>query len=211
MNKAVFTGRQVKELLGKVSGAIYMTNGIYNVPISIFKDFTITENEIKINLGKCTAFIIPISDSEEYTNLATPGEDGDEVDEALRESWNGSTYFEYEFEIADYQLYFNTSSYGIKLTFEQFKELTDVRNYSIFKIMSIDTGSFYIDMDNCTINVDEHEIGISSARTNTIFDESIINAIYNDSDDSDGIAYRVEFNNGMPDIEIAIDYKIRIF
>lgn len=204
------TGKQVKELLEQVIGGIYFVNGLYNVVTDVLHEYTVTKEGLMSNFGKCLTLNIPISDEEIFTNYAIEGADGEEVEEAMQQEWDGSTYFDYKFEISGYTLCFNTVDKGITLTWEQFKELTD-SNDGIFAICSVDGGSLYIDARNCTIGVNDTEIEIDSQAVHTTIDSKIIEEIYNDSDKSGNITYRLEFNNGMSDMEIELDYRVHKF
>lgn len=210
MSKTVMTGKQVKELLEQVIGGIYFENGLYNVVTDVLHEYTVTKEGLMSNFGKCLTLNIPISDEEIFTNYAIEGADGEEVEEAMQQEWDGSTYFDYKFEISGYTLCFNTVDKGITLTWEQFKELTD-SNDGIFAICSVDGGSLYIDARNCTIGVNDTEIEIDSQAVHTTIDSKIIEEIYNDSDKSGNITYRLEFNNGMSDMEIELDYRVHKF
>lgn len=210
MSKTVMTGKQVKELLEQVIGGIYFVNGLYNVVTDVLHEYTVTKEGLMSNFGKCLTLNIPISDEEIFTNYAIEGADGEEVEEAMQQEWDGSTYFDYKFEISGYTLCFNTVDKGITLTLEQFKELTD-SNDGIFAICSVDGGSLYIDARNCTIGVNDTEIEIDSQAVHTTIDSKIIEEIYNDSDKSGNITYRLEFNNGMSDMEIELDYRVHKF
>lgn len=163
-----------------------------------------------VDFKNCLTLNIPIPDDKDFTNYAVEGKDGKEVEESLQDEWEGSSYFNYKFKIAGYILCFNTEDKGKTLTWEQFKEITDSPN-GIFEIRSVDTGSLYININNCTIAVSDREIEINSKRINTIFDRSIIETIYNDSIGSEDITYRFEFNNGMSEIEIEPEYRVRKF
>lgn len=210
MSKTVMTGKQVKELLKKAIGGIYFEKNYENAITDIIKEYTITENGLMVDFKNCLTLNIPIPDDKDFTNYAVEGKDGNEVEEALQEEWEGSIYFDYKFEIMGHILCFNTEDKGKTLTWEQFKEVTDSRN-DIFQIRSVDTGSLYMDINNCTIEVRDREIEINSKGVNTIFDRSIIETIYNDSIGSEDITYRIEFNNGMSEIEIEPEYRVRKF
>lgn len=210
MSKTVMTGKQVKELLKKAMGGIYFEQNYENAITDIIKEYTITENGLMVDFKNCLTLNIPIPDDKDFTNYAVEGKDGNEVEEALQEEWEGSIYFDYKFEIMGHILCFNTEDKGKTLTWEQFKEVTDSRN-GIFQIRSVDTGSLYMDINNCTIAVRDREIEINSKGVNTIFDRSIIETIYNDSIGSEDITYRFEFNNGMSEIEIEPEYRVQKF
>lgn len=86
-----------------------------------------------VDFKNCLILNIPIPDDKDFTNYAVEGKDGNEVEEALQEEWEGSIYFDYKFEIMGHILCFNTEDKGKTLTWEQFKEVTDSRN-DIFQI-----------------------------------------------------------------------------
>jgi hypothetical protein len=210
MSKTVMTGKQIKEVLRQALGGIYFENGLYGVVTDVLYEYTVTEDGLMAEFGKCLTLNIPISDEEIFTNYAIEGADGEEVEEAMQQEWDGSTYFDYKFEISGYTLCFNTVDKGITLTWEQFKELTD-SNDGIFAICSVDGGSLYINARNCTIGVNDTEIEIDSQAAHTTIDSKIIEEIYNDSTESGDITYRFEFNNGMSDMEIELDYRVHKF
>lgn len=210
MSKTVMTGKQVKEMLRQAIGGIYFENGLYGVVTDVLYEYTVTKEGLVTNFGKCLTLSIPISDEEKFTNYAIEGADGEEVEEAMRQEWDGSAYFDYKFEISGYTLCFSTVDKGTTLTWEQFKELTD-SNDSIFAICSVDGGSLYINARNCTIGVNDTEIEIDSQAAHTTIDSKIIEEIYNDSAESGDITYRFEFNNGMSDMEIDLDYGVHEF
>lgn len=93
-----------------------------------------------VDFKNCLMLNIPISDDGEFINYAVDGKDGNEVEESLQEEWEGSSYFNYKFEIVGYILCVNTEDKGKTLTWEQVKEFTDSKN-GIFEIRSVDTGS----------------------------------------------------------------------
>lgn len=210
MSKTVMTGKQVKEVLRQAIGGIYFENGLYGMVTDVLNEYTVTEDGLVANFGKCLTLNISISDEEKFTNFAIEGSDGEEVEETMQEEWDGSTYFDYKFQISGYTLCFSTVDKGTTLTWEQFKELTD-SNASIFEMRSVDGGSLYITAQNCNIAVSDKEIQIYSQSVDTVFDSSIIEEIYNDSAESGNITYRFEFNNGMSDMKIELDYRVYKF
>lgn len=105
MSKTVMTGKQVKELLEQVIGGIYFVNGLYNVVTDVLHEYTVTKEGLMSNFGKCLTLNIPISDEEIFTNYAIEGADGEEVEEAMQQEWDGSTYFDYKFEISGYTFF----------------------------------------------------------------------------------------------------------
>lgn len=149
---------------------------------------------------------IPIDETEQHTNYAIGGEDL-ETDE----EWEGSKYFGYKFYIGGYTICFNTEDKETEITWEQFKELVDIGNQRTFEARNVDTCSIYIDVDECTIAVNDREIEINSCKVNMIIDMDIVEAIYNDSVEAEEISYRIEFNNGMSDMDIEIEFGRRLF
>lgn len=199
------TGTQVKELLTKAVGGIYVNRGFGEILTDYFKKFEITDDGLKLNTDDFITLTIPIDESEQHINYAISGEDI-EADE----EWEGSTYFDYKLCIAGYTICFSVENKGKVLTWEQFKELTDFGNYGVFEVRSMDTCSVYLDIDHCTLAVNDREIEINSNNVNSIIDRDIIDAIYNDSEDANEVSYRLEFNNGMSDMNIEVEYRHRL-
>lgn len=214
-NKAVkVTGTQVKELLAKVVEGIYLSkNNCYNAVTDFFpkRSFVLTDEGLKIEVDNVVTVNLPIEAEHQYINYAIGGVGTESDDPDLEEEWEDSTYFDYNFNLCGYTICFNTTDKGTELTWEQFKELTDSGNYGIFEVRNVDTGSVYINMDDCTIDVNDREIEINREGTNTIIDMDIIDSIYNDSNEYGDIYYRFEFNNGMSDMEIEVEYIRRAF
>ncbi len=206
-NKAVkVTGTQVKELLTRAVGGIYLGRRFSDIMTDYFEKCEIADRGIKINVDDTIALTVPVDETEQYINYAISGEDL-EADEI----WEGSTYFDYKFCIGGYTVCFNVEDKGTELTWEQFKELADIRNYAILGARNLDAGAIYLDIDDCTIAVNDREIEINSEKVNAIIDRDIIETIYNDSADAGGICYRLEFCNGMADMVIDIEYGHRLF
>lgn len=199
-------GTQVKELLSKAVGGIYVGRCMDEVVTNIFEEYKVTGEGLEISVDKFINVRIPVDESEQYINYAISGEDLESDEE-----WEGSKYFDYKFCIANYVVCFNVEDKGAELTWEQFKELSDVGTYRRFEVRSIDTCSIYIDISDCTIAVNDREIEINAIGTNTIIDRDIVDAIYNDSVDAKDICYRLEFNNGMSDMCIEVEYAHRLF
>lgn len=198
-----FTGTQVKELLAKVKG-IYVAKNITDILTDYFSasDLVITDDGLEIAVNQFTTIKLPIAE-ESYINYAIDGENDDE-------EWDGSTYFDYKFYIEGYMICFNVKDKGNTLTLEQLKELVETKRIRAFRAESIDGGSFSISASECIIDVDiesySPKIELITNDSNIILDSEIINAIYNDSDCADDICYRIEFNNGVPDITIEPRY-----
>lgn len=206
------SGTQVKDLLVKASGGIYLSKQCWhNVMTDFLKQETyeITEAGLKIEADAVTTVNLPIQEDKQYINYAIGGTGSETDDPDLEEEWEDSTYYDYIFNICGYTICFNVSDKGVKLTWEQFKELTDSGNYGIFEVKNVDAGSLYIAMNHCTIEVNDHEIEINND-TNMIIDKRIIDEIYNDSAEYEDICYRLEFNNGMSDMTIEMECKNKI-
>lgn len=215
MNKEAVkvTGTQVKELLAKAVGGIYIKKSFCHNAITDYlseKSYTITDEGLKIKVNEVTTVNLPIETDNQYINYAIGGVGSESDDPDLEEEWEDSTYFDYIFNIYGYDICFNVTDKGTELTWEQFKELTDSGNYGIFEARNVDTCSIYISMNYCTIDVDEREIEINNS-TNMIIDMDIIDGIYNDSAQDGDICYRFEFNNGTSDMEIEVAYGKKVF
>lgn len=213
-NKAVkVTGTQVKELLAKAVEIYLSKNNYYNVMTDFFpkKSFVLTDEGLKIEVDNVVTVNLPIEAEHQYINYAIGGVGTESDDPDLEEEWESSTYFDYNFNLCGYTICFNITDKGTELTWEQFKELTDSGNYGIFEVRNVDIGSVYISMDDCTIDVNDREIEINREGTNTIIDMDIIDCIYNDSGEYKDIYYRFEFNNGMSDMEIEVEYIKKAF
>ncbi len=208
------TGTQVKELLAKAVGGIYLTKNIcYNAMTDFFpkKSFVLTDEGLRIDVDSAITLRLPIEAEHQYINYAIGGVGTESDDPDLEEEWEDSTYFDYNFNLCDYTICFNVADKGTKLTWEQLKELTESGNYGIFEVRNVDTGSVYINMNDCTIDVNDREIEINRKGTNTIIDMDIIDGIYNDTNEYEDIYYRFEFNNGMSDMEIEVEYREKAF
>ena len=197
-------GSQVKKLLTKAVDGIYIRRGFCGILTDYFKKFEITDDELKVSADDFVTLTIPIDGSDQYINYAVSGEDVES-----NEEWEGSTYFDYKFYIEGYVICFNVEEKRKILKWKQFKELTDVGNLGIFEVRNMDICSVYLDIDDCTIAVNSREIEINSNKVNAIIDRTIIDAIYNDSEDANEIRYRLEFNNGMSDMIIEVEYGQR--
>lgn len=207
-NKTVFTGKQVQELLEKAVGGIYLMGTLLEeIPVNLLRDFSFVNDAIRFDLKNNLTLNLPISD-DEYVNYAIAGEDDSE--ETVWEVWEGSTYFDYRFEISGYTLCFNVLDKENQLSRKQFKELVDT-DHGIFRITSQDGGSVYLSIDDCTISVKDNEIQMLSGGKEVTFDNRIISAIYNDSAELGSVVYRIEFYNGMSDLVIEPESRITKF
>lgn len=206
MNKEAqkIKGTQVKELLAKAVGGIYVGRVFQHALTNFFSDFSIKDDGLVIVASKFMTLTLPIADDEDYINYAVAVENDEE-------EWEGSVYFDYCFEIEGYKISFNESDKGDILTWEQFEELV-TKAKCLFSAVSIDGGSVSIDVSGCAIGISEFgEVTIVSDSTTVGLDKEIIDAIYNDSVESNEICYRIEFSNGMADININVDYTNRLF
>lgn len=192
-------GTQLKALLARAVGGIYTSGGFQEIPTEYYKKYHITEKALEIERKDTTVLVITIDETKQYINYAVRGKDFER-----KETWEGSTFFDYQFYLDGYMFCFNVVEKGTRLTWAQFQELTNSRDSAVFEVRSKDTSAFYLAVDNCTIDVNDREIEINSNKVNTIIDRDIIDALYNDSTNVFRICYRLKFNNGMPDISINI-------
>ena len=132
------TGKQVKELLAKVIGGIYISRH-FDVMTDYFNQFTVTNEGLEIVVDKMLTAKIPVQDNEEFINYAIGSENLN--DDAPYEEWEDSSYFDYKFEIANYMIAFNLEEKSNVLTWEQFKELATNEKYVNYTVQNIDGGS----------------------------------------------------------------------
>lgn len=197
------TGAEVKKALSAAVGGIYRGKDVYQcVPISIFKDYTVTEAGIVIRLNNCTTMTIEIEDDETYVNFAIPGKN-------IYEEWHGSGYFEYAFNFEGYDiaLCFNTGKADgdNEITIPILKELVgDGKSDLKYSVSSEDSGELCIDASNADVevNTDDGVIYISTGCTTVTVSLAIVDKVYNQSLDSGNICYDIVFNNGMPPMSI---------
>lgn len=220
MNKTAtkLTGTQVKELLAKAVGGIYISR-YFDVMTDFFNKFRVTDEGLEISVNKMLTATIPIQEDAEYINFAV-GCDNSETpeDDCVYEEWEDSSYFGYKFEISNYMICFNTSKPDDKdnnsLTWEQFRELVANEKYVNYTVQNIDGGSLFVDMSKCNVDfsdVDDTYFEVCSLYASVEIDKSIVDAIYNDSTESEDICYRIEFNNGMPDMTIEPERASKVF
>ena len=196
-------GTQVKEVLSKAVGGIYVGRVFRHALTDFFSKFSVTEDGLEIIANDYMTFKLPIADEEEYINYAV----GVENDE---EEWEGSVYFDYCFEIAGYKIAFNESDKGEVLTWEQFEELA-AKAKCLFSVESIDGGSVYVSVSDASIGISDFgEIVITSDTATVTLDKEIVDAIYNDSVGANEVCYRIEFSNGMADMSIEVDDSNRL-
>ena len=201
-----FLGTQVKELLSKAVGGIYVGR-VCHIMTGYYDKFKITDDGLEITVNDLLTAKILIPEEQEFINYSIAGETEDE-------EWDGSTFFEYEFEICNYTIGFNLTKIEDTLTWEQFRELVANDKIVNYRVHSIDSGAVYVDMSNCTIyfgDADDSYFGVNSLYSSIEFDKDIVYEIYNDSPESGSVCYRIEFNNGMSDITIEPESVLKVF
>lgn len=216
-NKVVkLTGAQVKDLLTKAVGGIYVSRR-FNVMTDFYKKFAVTDDGMEITVNDMLTAKIPIQNETEYINFAIGCDISEtkETEGTVYEEWESSTYFEYKFEIANLMICFNITEKDHCLTWEQFRELVTNERCVNYTVRSIDGGSLYVDVNHCNIDFSDmndsyFSIG-SPLSTNIEIDKEIVSAIYNDATESEEICYRIEFNNGMSDMTIEVEKDSRVF
>lgn len=216
-NKAVkVTGAQVKDLLTKAVGGIYISR-YFDVMTDFYKKFAVTDDGLEITVNDMLTAKIPIQNETEYINFAIGCDisENKDTEDTVYEEWESSTYFEYKFEIANIVICFNVAEKDHSLTWEQFRELVTNEKYINYTVRSIDGGSLYVDVNHCNIDfsdVDDSHFSICSPlSTNIEVDKEIVSAIYNDATESETICYRIEFNNGLSDMTIEVEKNSRVF
>ena len=215
MSKATkLTGTQVKELLAKAVGGIYVSR-YFDVMTDFFNKFRVTDEGLEISVNKMLTATIPIQEDAEYINFAVGCDNSETPEEdTVYEEWEDSSYFAYKFEISNYMICFNTANVNEELTWKQFRELVANEKYVNYTVQNIDGGSVYVDMSRCNIHfddVDDSYFEVCSLYASMDVDKSIVDAIYNDSTESEDICYRIEFNNGMSDMTIEPETASRVF
>lgn len=216
MNKETtkLTGTQVKELLAKAVDGIYVSR-YFDVMTNFFNKYTITNDGLEIAVNELLTAKIPIDDDADYINFAIGCDNSESPEEDIvYNEWEDSFYFDYKFEIANYMVCFNVTNKSNRLTWEQFKELIANEKYVNYTVQNIDGGSVYIDMNKCNIHftdTDDWCFEVCSLYTSMEIDKSVVDAIYNDSTESEDICYRIEFNNGMSDMTIEPDKDSKVF
>lgn len=216
-NKVVkLTGAQVKDLLTKAVGGIYISRH-FDVMTDFYKKFAVTDNGLEITVNNMLTAKIPIQSEAEYINFAIGCDISDSKDgeDTVYEEWESSTYFEYKFEIANIMICFNVTEKDYSLTWEQFRELVTNEKYINYTVKSIDGGSLYVDVNHCNLDfsdVNNSYFSICSPlSTNIEIDKEIVTAIYNDTTETEEICYRIEFNNGLSDMTIEVEKDSRVF
>lgn len=210
------TGAEVKKALSTAVGGIYKGKDIYRcAPISIFKDFMVTEEGIVIKLNSYTTMTIKISDDDIFDNLALPRENVYDVYDEYGEcdEWYGNRYFEYAVNLEDYDmiLCFNTSkANNNEVTVEMLSDLVGDGHSDDLRYTVVSNGDegLSIEVNNAYVRVhmDDEMICILSdeCADGTIISISfeIIDKIYNYSLKAGYISYIIVFNNDMLPIAI---------
>lgn len=216
-NKAVkVTGAQVKELLTKAVGGIYISRH-FDVMTDFYKKFVVTDDGLEITVNDMLTAKIPIQSEAEYINFAIgyDSSDSGDTEDTVYEEWESSTYFEYKFEISNLMICFNVTEKDYGLTWEQFRELVTNEKCVNYTVRSIDGGSLYVDVNHCNIDfsdVDDSYFSIGSPlSTNIEVDKEIVTTIYNTATDVEEICYQIEFNNGLSDMTIEVERDSRVF
>lgn len=215
-NEAVkVTGTQVKELLGKAVGGIYLSR-FFDVMTDFYSRFAVTDEGLEISVNNMLTAKIPIQNDAEYFNYAVGCDISETVycEDIPYEEWESSSYFNYKFEIADYMICFNVVEEDKKLTWEQFKELVANEQYVHYTVQNIDGGSIYIDMNHCDVHftdTDDSCFTICSLFANVEIDKEIVDSIYNNATESENVCYQIKFNNGMSDMTIEPEQDVKVF
>lgn len=201
-----FLGTQVKELLSKAVGGIYISRHS-DVMTDFYNKFKVTDAGLEITVNNLLTAKLPIVEDQEFINYSVLGETEDE-------EWDGSTYFDYKFEIGNYTVAFNVAENKNTLTWEQFIELACNNNYVNYSVSSIDGGSLSVDMNHSVIHFNDTNdsyFEVCSLYASIEVDKAIVDTIYNDTSESETVCYRIEFNNGMPDITIEPQRECKVF
>ena len=218
MTNKVFklTGAQVKDLLTKAVGGIYVSRR-FNVITDFYKKYAVTDNGLEIVVNDMLTAKVPIQSDAEYINFAVGCDisESKDTEDTIYEEWESSIYFEYKFEIANLMICFNITEKDHCLTWEQFRELVTNERCVNYTVRSIDGGSLYVDVNHCNIDFSDmndsyFSIG-SPLSTNIEIDKEIVTAIYNDATETEEICYRIEFNNGLSDMTIEVEKGSRVF
>ena len=210
------TGAQVKDLLEKAVGGIYISR-YFDVMTDFYNKFEITNDGLEIAVNNMLTAKIPIQNDAEYINFAITCDSlrSKDTEDTVYEEWESSTYFEYKFEIANLMICFNITEKDHNLTWEQFRELVTNEKCINYMVRSIDGGSLYIDVNHCNVHfsdVNDSYFDICSPlSTNIEIDKEIVAAIYNDATESEEICYRIEFNNGLSDVTIEVEKDSTVF
>lgn len=215
-NEAVkVTGTQVKELLAKAVGGIYLSR-YFDVMTDFYSQFAVIDDGLEITINNMLTAKIPIQNDAEYFNYAVGCDlsESEDCEDMPYEEWESSSYFEYKFEIANYMICFNVAEKDRQLTWEQFKELVASDEIVSYTVRNIDGGSIFVDMNHCHIHfsdVNDSYFSICTLHSEMEIDKEIVDAVYNDATESESICYRIEFNNGMSDMTIEPEQDSKVF
>lgn len=215
-NKAVkVTGAQVKGLLAKVVGGIYLSR-YFNVITDFYNKFAVTDDGLEITINDMLTAKIPIPNDTEYFNYAVGCDisESEDSENMPYEEWESSTYFDYKFEIANNMICFNITEQDRKLTWEQFRELAANEQYVRFTVQNIDGGSICVDMSHCEIDftdVEDSYFTVYSLFASMEIDKGIVEAVYNNATETGNICYQISFNNGMTDMTIELGKDCKVF
>ena len=201
-----FLGTQVKELLAKAVSGIYISR-YSDVMTNFYNKFKVTDVGLEITVNNLLTAKLPIAEDQEFINYSVLGETEDE-------EWDGSTYFDYKFEVGNYTVAFNVAENKNTLTWEQFRELACNNNYVNYSVSSIDGGSLSVDMNHSVIHfkdTNDSYFEVRSLYASIEIDKAIVDTIYNDTSESETVCYRIEFNNSMPDITIEPQRECKVF
>lgn len=214
-NAVKVTGTQVKELLAKAVGGIYLSR-YFDVMTDFYSRFVVTDDGLEISVNDMLTAKIPIQNDAEYFNYAVGCDmsESEYCEDMPYEEWESSSYFDYKFEIANYMICFNVAEKDRKLTWEQFKELAANEQYVRFTVQSIDGGSICVDMSHCEIDftdVEDSYFTVYSLFASMEIDKGIIEAVYNNAAETGNICYQIRFNNGMADMTIEPEKDCKVF
>lgn len=102
-------GTQLKALLERAVGGIYTSKGFQGILTDYYEKYHITEKALEIKRKDTTALIITIDETKQYINYAISAEDFER-----KETWKGSTFFDYQFYLDGYMICFNVVEKGNK-------------------------------------------------------------------------------------------------
>ena len=97
-NKVVkVTGAQVKDLLKKAVGGIYISR-YFDVMTDFYKKYAVTDNGLEIAVNDMLTAKIPIQSEAEYINFAIGCDISESMDseDTVYEEWKSSKSFEYK-------------------------------------------------------------------------------------------------------------------
>jgi len=204
-NAVELTGRDLKDLLAKAVGGIYFGKCVDE----FFGNYQVKDDALVLNYSKYNSITIPLNDEGHFINYATAGsiESEDELEE-----WVGSTYFDYKIEMCGTYISFNIKEKSSELSLEQLKEFVDphsddpLDSPAAYHVDNVDSGSLTVSMSNCrlVIDVESGEIAIfpQNSSSSVTIDEEIITSITNNTNDCEHVNFYIEFNNGMPNMQI---------